>query len=283
MVLPWYRPAPCEAASGSTLERIATPIATFPIWSADRNPIYGGVVAIYLCHEQPGLYVHEALVIGARPGAVALDRSAFHPGGGGQVGDVGSIEWSGGSASVTGIEVDGDVWWHLLDDPDASPNGEVRVHVDAEHRLRVASLHTTSHVLNAFVFAEFAGALVTGAQINGDGTGRMDFDLPEVDNDRVRALVDPVNDVIRRGLAVSAIYVDAAVAATTEGLVRSMSVAPPPTPDGKLRLIDIDGLDRQACGGTHLSNTAQARPIVITKVENKGRHNRRVRFQFTER
>jgi misacylated tRNA(Ala) deacylase len=123
---------------------------------------------------------------------------------------------------------------------------------------------------------------VTGAQINGDGTGRMDFDLPEVDNHRVRALVDPVNDVIRRGLAVSAIYIDATEAATTEGLVRSMSVAPPPTPDGKLRLIDIDGLDRQACGGTHLSNTAQARPIVITKVENKGRHNRRVRFQFTE-
>jgi misacylated tRNA(Ala) deacylase len=274
------RPAPCEAASALTLERIATPIATFTI-KLDVDPsVYGGEVAIYLCHEQPDLYLHDARVVDARPGAVRLDSSAFHPGGGGQVSDVGRIEWSGGSVPVTGIEVDGDVWWHLLDDPTASPSGEVRVSVDADHRLRVASLHTTSHVLNAFVFAEFAGALVTGAQINGDGTGRMDFDLPEVDNDRVRALVDPVNDVIRRGLAVSAIYVDAAEAASTEGLVRSMSVAPPPTPDGKLRLIDIYGLDRQACGGTHLSNTAQSRPIVITKVENKGRHNRRVRFQF---
>jgi misacylated tRNA(Ala) deacylase len=239
-------------------------------------------MAVYLCHEQPDLYEHAARVVDVRPGAVALSASAFHPGGGGQVSDVGTLEWSGGTVAVTGIEVDGDVWWHLLADPTAAPTGDVSVRVDAGHRWRVASLHTTSHVLNAFVFDEFAGALVTGAQINGDGTGRMDFDLPQVDNDRVRALVGPVNDVIARGLAVSAVYVDANDAATTQGLVRSMSVAPPPTPDGRLRLIDIDGLDRQACGGTHLTNTAQSRPIAITKVENKGRHNRRVRFAFAD-
>ena len=180
---------------------------------------------------------------------------------------------------MTGIEADGDQWWHLLD-TDAVPSGDVELRVDADHRLRVASLHTTSHVLNAFVFAEFAGALVTGAQINGDGTGRMDFDLPEVDNDRVRALEAPVNEVIARGVDVNAIYVDAGDAETADGLVRSMSVAPPPTPEGKLRIIDIEGVDRQACGGTHLANTGQSRPIVITKVENKGRHNRRDRFAF---
>ena len=237
------------------------------------------VVAIYLCHEQPDLYVHEATVRDRRPGAVVLSRSAFHPGGGGQVSDIGEIEWSGGRATITGVEVDGDQWWHLLDG-DALPEGDVQLRVDADHRLRVASLHTVSHVLNAFVFAEFAGALVTGAQINGDGTGRMDFDLPEVDNDRVRALEAPVNEVIARGVDVRAVYVDSADAATTEGLVRSMSVAPPPTPDGTLRVIDVEGVDRQACGGTHLTNTGQSRPIVITKVENKGRHNRRVRFAF---
>jgi misacylated tRNA(Ala) deacylase len=86
--------------------------------------------------------------------------------------------------------------------------------------------------------------------------------------------------VITSGLAVTPVYVDAADAALVEGLVRSMSVAPPPTPDGKLRLIDIDGLDRQACGGSHVANTAQSPKIQITKVENKGRHNRRVRFAF---
>jgi misacylated tRNA(Ala) deacylase len=239
-------------------------------------------MAIYLCHEQPDLYAHEAEVVAVRPGAIALDRSAFHPGGGGQVSDVGTIEWSGGEVGVDRIEIDGDVWWHVFDDAAAAPSGAVQVIVDADHRHRVASLHTMSHVLNALVFDEFSGALVTGAQINGDGSGRMDFDLPEVDNDRLRALEAPVNAVIGRGLTVRSVYVEAAEAQRVDGLVRSMSVAPPPTPDGRLRLIDIDGLDRQACGGTHLANTAQSRPIRITKVEHKGRHNRRVRFAFAD-
>jgi misacylated tRNA(Ala) deacylase len=239
-------------------------------------------MAVYLCHEQPDLYQHTADVVMVRPGGVALSRSAFHPGGGGQVGDVGTIEWDGGHAAVTGIEVDGDLWWHLLADAQVQPSGTVQVTVDADHRHRVAALHTMSHVLNAFVFDEFSGALVTGAQINGDGSGRMDFDLPEVDNERVRSLEAPINDVISRGLAVRSIYVDAAEAEHVDGLVRSMSVAPPPTADGLLRVIDIDGLDRQACGGMHLSNTAESRLIRITKVENKGRHNRRVRFAFAD-
>ena len=75
-------------------------------------------------------------------------------------------------------------------------------------------------------------------------------------------------------------YVDAAAADTSAGLIRSLSVAPPPTPDGQLRIIDIDGVDRQACGGTHLSNTSQSAPFRITKVENKGKRNRRIRFEL---
>ncbi|WP_040494683.1 alanyl-tRNA editing protein [Ilumatobacter nonamiensis] len=237
-------------------------------------------MAVYLCHEQPDLYEHDAHVIDARPGAVVLSRSAFHPGGGGQVSDIGTIETADGAIEVTHIEPDGDTWWHVLSDADATIEGDVHVAIDADHRLRVASLHTMSHVLNALVFDEFEGSLVTGAQINGDGTGRMDFDLSAIDNDRLRALAEPVNDVIARGLEVRAVYVDADEAAATPGLVRSMSVAPPPTPDGRLRLIDVDGLDRQACGGTHLTNTGQSRRFEIGKIENKGKHNRRVRFRL---
>ena len=243
-------------------------------------------MAVYLCHEQPDLYEHDAIVIDARPGAVALSRSAFHPGGGGQVSDIGSIESASGSFDVTHVEVDGENWWHVLADPNVVVEGDgggaVTVTIDVDHRARVASLHTMSHVLNAFVFDEFEGSLVTGAQINGDGTGRMDFDLSAIDNDRLRALAGPVNDVIARGLDVRAVYVSSDEAASTPGLVRSMSVAPPPTPDGRLRLIDVDGLDRQACGGTHLTNTAQSRPFEIGKIENKGKHNRRVRFRLAD-
>jgi misacylated tRNA(Ala) deacylase len=236
-------------------------------------------MAVYLCHEFPDLYAHEAQVLDARPGRVALDRSAFHPGGGGQVSDVGWLEHATGVVPVTGIEtVDGQVW-HVLGD-DIELAGEVVVKVDAEHRSRVAQLHTDSHVLNALVYERFPGTLVTGAQINADGTGRMDFDLSEIDNDVLRGLDAGVNQAIERGLEVRSVYVDAGDAETVAGLVRSLSVAPPPTSDGKLRVIEIEGVDRQACGGTHLANTAESRPFRITKVENKGKRNRRIRFEL---
>jgi misacylated tRNA(Ala) deacylase len=235
-------------------------------------------MSVYLCHSEPDLYDFEAEVVDARPGAVLLTRSAFHPGGGGQVSDIGTLEHRGGLLEITGIERDGERWWHLLSDPQATPTGPVRMRVDAGHRQRVAQLHTDSHVLNALVYDAFDGALVTGAQINADGTGRMDFDLPEVPGDDVRRLEPAVNDVIRQGVSVRQTYVDAEEAVTTPGLIRSLSVAPPPTPDGRLRVIEIAGIDRQACGGTHVANTGESMPFRITKVENKGRRNRRVRF-----
>ncbi len=238
-------------------------------------------MAVYLCHEFPELYEHEARVVDAAPGRVLLDRSAFHPGGGGQVSDAGWLEHGGGVVNVTGIEVLDDGWWHLLGDEQVEVAGTVVVRVDADRRSRVAQLHTDSHILNAFVFERFPGTLVTGAQINADGTGRMDFDLSDVDNDVLRGLDADVNDVIGSGVEVRSVYVDAADAATTAGLVRSLSVAPPPTPDGTLRVIEIDGIDRQACGGTHLSNTGQSGAFRITKVENKGKRNRRIRFELT--
>ena len=237
-------------------------------------------MAVYLCHEQPDLYEHEATVLDALPGRVRLDRAAFHPGGGGQVHDVGSLEHAGGRVDVTGIDTVDDEVWLVLADGTAEVAGAVMVRVDADHRSRVAQLHTDSHVLNALVFERFPGTLVTGAQINADGTGRMDFDLSEVDNDVLRGLDAGVNDVIASGVEVRSVYVDAGDAATSAGLVRSLSVAPPPTPDGRLRIIEIDGLDRQACGGTHLTNTAQSRPFRITKVESKGKRNRRIRFRL---
>lgn len=237
-------------------------------------------MATYLCHDEPDLYEHDAMIVDARPGAVVLSRSAFHPGGGGQVSDVGSIETAAGPVDVVAIETDGDLWWHVLSDDTLVLDGDAVVRIDADHRHRVASLHTMSHVLNAFVFEEFAGSLVTGAQINGDGTGRMDFDLTAIDNDRLRSLEEPVNQVISKSLDVTPVYVEATEADSTPGLIRSMSVAPPPTPDGQLRLIDVEGLDRQACGGTHLSNTGHSPAFRIGKIENKGKHNRRIRFRL---
>ncbi|TMC06992.1 MAG: alanyl-tRNA editing protein, partial [Chloroflexi bacterium] len=124
----------------------------------------------------------------------------------------------------------------------------------------------------------FDGALVTGVQMQSDGTARMDFDLPDADNDRLRALEPELNDVIAQDLRVGDGYVPLEEARAQHGLIRSRSVAPPPTPDGLVRIVEIAGLDRQACGGTHLATTGRSRPLRVLKVDNKGRHNRRVRI-----
>ena len=231
----------------------------------------------YYCHDHPDVLTLTTRVADAGPGAVVLEHTPFYPGGGGQLADRGLLRWASGETAVVGLEwVEGRLW-HRLAEP-VEPAGTVEAVIDAAFRSTMTELHTGTHVLNALVFQQFQGALVTGAQLNDDGTARMDFDLPDADNDRLRALEAPINDVIRQDLPLRFAYVPLVEAAAQPGLLRSKSVAPPPGDDGTVRVVEIVGLDRQACGGTHLASTARSRPVRILKIDNKGRHNRRVRL-----
>jgi misacylated tRNA(Ala) deacylase len=233
------------------------------------------------CHDHPETLVLETDVADAQPGKIALAATPFYPGGGGQLADRGVIRWAGGEAKVTGFEMSAGKLWHLLDTA-GEMTGTVEAVVDPDFRRRMRQLHTSSHVLNALVFQQFDGALVTGVQMADDGTARMDFDVPAADNDRLRALEGPINDLIRQDIPLDFVYVLVHEAQATPGLIRSRSVTPPPTPDGKIRIVEIVGLDRQACGGTHLASTGGSVPIRILKIDNKGRHNRRIRFGLAE-
>jgi misacylated tRNA(Ala) deacylase len=234
------------------------------------------------CHDQPDTLVIETEVVDAQPGKVALAQSPFYPGGGGQLADRGVLRWGGGEAKIVGFEISAGKLWHQLD-TQAEPAGPAEAAVDPEFRRRMRQLHTDTHILNALVFQSFDGALVTGVQMADDGTARMDFDLPGADNDRLRALEGPINDLIRQDIRLNFLYVPMHEAQAEHGLIRSRSVAPPPTPDGKIRIVEIAGLDRQACGGTHLASTGASVPVRILKIENKGRHNRRVRIGLAEK
>jgi misacylated tRNA(Ala) deacylase len=232
----------------------------------------------YFCHEHPATLTVVTRVVDARPGAVLLQTTPFHPGGGGQLADRGILRWRDGDITVVGMEESEGQLWHVLAAP-VEISGEVEASVDPVFRELMTQLHTGTHILNAIVFQEFRGALVTGAQLNADGTARMDFDLPDTDNDRLRGPLEAaINDVIRQDLAVRCQYVSADEAAAEPGLVRNRSVAPPPDDQGVVRIVEIVGLDRQACGGTHLASTGRGRPVRILKIDNKGRHNRRVRI-----
>jgi misacylated tRNA(Ala) deacylase len=233
------------------------------------------------CHEQPETLVVQTEIVDARPGKVVLATSPFYPGGGGQLADRGVVRWNGGEAKVTGFEYSAGNLWQLLD-AQGEATGAVEAVVDPDFRRRMRQLHTDTHILNALVFQNFDGALVTGVQMAEDGTARMDFDVPAADNDRLRGLEGPINDLIRQDIPVTFAYLPMHEAQAERGLIRSRSVAPPPTPDGKIRIVEIVGLDRQACGGTHLATTGGSPPIRILKIDNKGRHNRRVRIGLAE-
>jgi misacylated tRNA(Ala) deacylase len=228
-------------------------------------------------HEHPEILTLQSEVVDAQPGRVLLGRSPFYPGGGGQLPDRGVLRWAGGEVAVTGFEPTGDGPWLVLAE-EVELAGPVEALVDARFRRLMRELHTGTHVLNALVFQRFDGALVTGVQMLEDGTARMDFDLPGADNDLLRALEPDLNDVIREDLRVGDAYEPLEEVRRQHGLIRSRAVAPPPTPDGRVRIVEIAGLDRQACGGTHLGSTGDSHPLRILKVDNKGRHNRRIRI-----
>jgi misacylated tRNA(Ala) deacylase len=117
--------------------------------------------------------------------------------------------------------------------------------------------------------------------LSADATFRVDFDVPGADLNRLRALDEAINDVIRQDLAVRLFSMPWTEAEREPGMFRSKSVSPPPQEDGTVRIVEIAGLDRQACGGTHLTSTGRARPVRILKVDNKGKQNRRIRVGFT--
>ena len=228
-------------------------------------------------HTNPDTLTLATDVVDAVPGRVLMAEQPFFPGGGGQLADRGKLQWSGGEAEIAGFERLDDNVWVLLKEPLAL-HGKVEAIVDPVFRQMQRELHTSSHLLNAFVFQAFDGALVTGVQLNDDGTARMDFDLPDAENERLKALEGPINEAIRADLAVGDSYIPLEQATQERGLIRTRSALPPPTADGTVRVVEIGALDRQVCGGTHLTSTGRSRPIKILKIENKGRHNRRVRI-----
>lgn len=234
-------------------------------------------MASELYHSDPGCFEFVAQVTDHTKNGVCLDRSYFYPGGGGQLSDRGVIRWGSRQANVTHIQASEGKVWHFLDTEDV-PTGKLLCNIDSTFRMTMCQLHTNLHVLNAVVFQRFEGALVTGVQMAADGTARIDFDLPNVANDDLRMLEGNINSAIAAGLPVRQIYMKQDAVAAEPGLIRSKSVAPPPQENGLVRIIEIEGLDRQACGGTHLTQTSQSPQVRILKVENKGQRNRRIRI-----
>lgn len=212
-------------------------------------------------------------------GGLVLDRTVFYAAGGGQPGDSGRIELADGRQIVIATTVYGEDRSQIVHVPaegEALPAvGETIVlHLDWDRRYRLMRAHTALHLLS--VVLPFP---VTGGQI-GEGEGRLDFDIPDgsPDKDEVAARV---NEIAAADHAVTTDWITDEELLAKPEMVKTMSVKPP-MGSGRVRLVRIGDVDLQPCGGTHVSRTSEIGPLIVTKIEKKGRQNRRVRIQLAD-
>jgi misacylated tRNA(Ala) deacylase len=212
---------------------------------------------------------------------VALDRSAFYPGGGGQPHDLGALTWDGGTASVTRVGREGPWVWHWLaaDDPLPDPGAEVEGTVDWERRHLLMRTHTALHVLCGVIWQDF-GVAVTGGNMT-PGEGRLDFELDAMSAELGQRAEKRINEEIERAREILVEFVDRAEADTDPALIRTRANLIPAAVN-PLRVIDIRGLDRQADGGTHVATTTEVGHVRVTKTESKGKANKRIRLAVTD-
>ncbi len=208
---------------------------------------------------------------------VALNRTAFYPGGGGQPNDVGSLLWHDGSARVVRVRRSSGRIWHAIapDEPLPAPGAELQGNLDWARRHLLMRTHTALHVLCGVIWQDFSVA-VTGGNME-PGRGRLDFELPQMSAELGRQLEIRINQEIARARDIAVLFVDRAEADHDPALVRTKANLIPASID-PLRVIDIRGLDRQADGGTHVASTVEVGTVEVTGTQSKGRANKRVRI-----
>jgi misacylated tRNA(Ala) deacylase len=210
-------------------------------------------------------------VISVHENAVELDRTVFYPLGGGQAGDTGKL----GAWQVldTRKGATGDSVLHLLE-PGANPQlgAKLQIEIDWQRRHRLMRLHTALHLLGAVVKAP-----VTGGRI-GDDKAHLDFDI-EMEKLVKEELEARVNELILAGHETKPRWITDAELDARPELVKTMSVAPP-RGEGRVRLLEIPGVDLQACGGTHVKNTAEIGRLAVAKIRSEGKRNKRVTLTF---
>ena len=228
-------------------------------------------MAELLFRDDPYLASCEATVVSVQGDGVELDRTVFYPLGGGQAGDTGRI----GSWRVldTRKGAGADSVVHLLEPGHgALPGKTFELHLDWERRHRLMRLHTALHLLGAVVKAP-----VTGGRI-GDDKAHLDFDI-EMEKLVKDGIEARLNELISSSLETKPRWITDAELEARPELVKTMSVAPP-RGEGRVRLLEIPGVDLQACGGTHVKNTAEIGRLAVARIRSEGKRNKRVTLTF---
>lgn len=213
-------------------------------------------------------------------GGLVLDRTAFYAGGGGQPCDTGTISMGEQTWQVTKVSRrGGDVVHTIQGEAELEPGMIVHGEIDWETRYRLMRTHTALHVLCGTVFQEY-GALVTGGNMGVD-KARMDFELEDLTPERVNRIERLANEAIARGLPVSWRELPREEAFQIPDLIRT-KINLLPESISQIRIVEIEGLDLQADGGTHVRNTRESVGIKVIGTRSKGRINKRLEITLVD-
>jgi misacylated tRNA(Ala) deacylase len=226
--------------------------------------------------EDAYLKEFESPVVGLSGREVILARTAFYPGGGGQPADKGTLGVGPVNAAVVDARREGDNVVHVLDKVIPDTVRELKGELDWERRFAHMRYHTALHALSGVIWRNF-GAKVTGGQMRAD-RARMDFSFPgEWTVDVVGEIERLVNEALVEGRAVKVYELPREEAVENPDLIRTQ-VNLVPERVKMVRIVEIEGIDTQADGGTHVANTEEVGEVKITGHKSKGRQNKRVEF-----
>ena len=213
-------------------------------------------------------------VIAAQGDEVALAATAFYPGGGGQPQDLGTLFYEDRTWQVTGVRKAGDLIWHKLEGSDLPKVGDpVWGLLDWERRYRLMRTHTALHILSAIAYRDH-GATVTGGNME-PGEGRLDFEISDFTPNVAEEMIRKANHEVDRDREVRVYMLPRDEALQLPDLIRTKTNLIPPEVS-RIRIVEIDGLDRQADGGTHVSFTAEVGEISLRGTRSKGASNKRI-------
>ena len=234
--------------------------------------------------ETKQLYLHdsyqrefEAEIQSVTGNQIILDRTAFHPLTGGVAHDTGYIAKDHVKHNVVKVEINRETKeiTHLLDDATGLRQGDtVKGAVDWERRYMLMRLHTAAHLIAAIMYRDY-NALITGGQVDCE-QAKLDFNLSKTEREIFEDAVSKANNEARKETALKIYFLERTEALKLPGIVKLAERMPPQVKE--LRIVEIPGIDVQADGGPHVNNTREIGEILLLKIENKGKTQRRVYF-----
>jgi misacylated tRNA(Ala) deacylase len=230
-----------------------------------------------LAHTDAYLKEFDAAVVAvdADENAVALDKTAFYPGGGGQPHDLGWLD----DRPVTKVKRQGEHIWHWLEGNLPAEGETVHGKLDWDRRFKLMRTHTAFHILCGVVWRDY-GAQVTGGNMD-ELKGRMDFEFETLRGELVHEIEEKLNVEVAAARDIHMKVLPRAEAFQIPDLIRTKINL---LPEGiqEVRTIEIEGLDLQADGGTHVANTREVGKIKVAGYESKGKINKRIRLEIEE-